>query len=219
MGNTERLRKKEITSAINYAIFPSHFWKIVKIKREIGILLIEFFLNSSKAIFEISFWKSAMMKMSMTLYWGKELTLLLDSWKTESWPSYSLTLLFCFLLSLFHQRLEAQLYKLKSIKTPLSPPPPPQPSQPSSSEITASPIDAPSSYSPKPVPDLWNRMASAALFGFTSAIGYVIMLTIMTYNGGVFVAVVLGMSTGYFLFRSKNLMEDNLYIGLPTLES
>lgn len=41
-------------------------------------------------------WKSAMMKMRMTLHWSKELTLLLDSWKTESWPSYLLnfTLLF-----------------------------------------------------------------------------------------------------------------------------
>lgn len=151
-----------------------------------------------------------MMKMGMTLHWSKELTLLLDSWKTESWPSYILTLLFCFLLSLFHQRLEVQLLKLKSIK--ISPLPPLLP--PPLSESTATSIDA-----PKPVPDLCNRMSSAALFGFTSAIGYVIMLTVMTYNAGVFFAVVLGVSSGYFLFRSKIHLEDDVYIGVPTLET
>lgn len=160
-------------------------------------------------------WKSAMMKMRMTLHWSKELTLLLDSWKTESWPSYLLTLLFCFLLSLFHQRLEAQLLKLKSIK--ISPLPPLLP--PPLSESTATSIDAPFTYSPKPVPDLCNRMASAALFGFTSAIGYVIMLTVMTYNAGVLFAVVLGVSSGYFLFRSKIHLEDDVYIGVPTLDT
>ncbi|KAF9615034.1 hypothetical protein IFM89_021605 [Coptis chinensis] len=46
------------------------------------------------------------------------------------------------------------------------------------------------------------RLASSVLFGVNSAIGYFLMLAIMSFNWGVFIAIVLGLSVGYLLFRS-----------------
>ncbi|KHN20152.1 Copper transporter 5 [Glycine soja] len=41
--------------------------------------------------------------MHMTLYWGKKVTILIDSWKTDSWTSYVLSLLACLVVAAFYQ--------------------------------------------------------------------------------------------------------------------
>lgn len=136
--------------------------------------------------------------MHMTLYWGKEVTLLFDSWKTDSWTSYALSLLACLVVAAFYQYLENLRIRLKLVA---------------------------GERRPSPVPDIqtpllrWNnavqrnRVAESVLFGVNYAIGYLLMLAIMSFNGGVFVAIVVGLTLGYFFFRSRGedaaLVVDN----------
>ncbi|KAL5995109.1 hypothetical protein ACLOJK_025167 [Asimina triloba] len=124
--------------------------------------------------------------MHMTFYWGKKVTVLLDSWKTDSWTTYLLTLLALFLFSAFYQYMEGRRLKFKLL---CSSPKPPSPS-------LTTPLLYSSSFT-KPA-----RLASAILFGINSAVGYLLMLAVMSYNGGVFIAVVLGLAVGYLIFRS-----------------
>lgn len=135
--------------------------------------------------------------MHMTLYWGKEVTLLFDSWHTKSWPSYALTLLLCFLVSLFYQRLEALRLHLRST--------------PSSANPSAPPFNTP--LIGRKLGRNWRiRLGLAALFGVNSALGYLIMLAIMSYNGGVLLAVVLGFTVGYFVFRAGDFSDGDDYL-------
>ncbi|KAI3443535.1 hypothetical protein Pfo_000200 [Paulownia fortunei] len=135
--------------------------------------------------------------MHMTLYWGNEVTLLFDSWNTKSWPSYALALLLCFLISIFYQRLEALRLHLKSASSSANPSPP-------------------SLNTPLIVRKLsrnWRiRLGLAGLFGVNSAVGYLIMLAVMSYNGGVLLAVVLGFTVGYYVFRCGDFSDDDDYL-------
>ncbi|XP_028794105.1 copper transporter 5-like [Neltuma alba] len=130
--------------------------------------------------------------MHMTFYWSKKVTLLFDFWKTDSWTSYSLSLLACLLVSAFYQYLENRRLRLKAIT-----------------------FETPSSTTPQnQIPllrqnltgdkaKLGVRFAGALLFGFNSVVGYLLMLAVMSFNGGVLVAIVVGLAIGYFFFRSE----------------
>ncbi|WCJ42812.1 copper transporter 5 [Euphorbia peplus] len=127
--------------------------------------------------------------MHMTLYWGIKVTLLLDSWKTDSYPSYALSLLACFLFSAFYQYMEDRRIRFKALALAKTIP------QPSSLDVPL--LRSKLRYGP-------SNFAAAILFGVNSAIGYLLMLAVMSFNGGVFVAIVLGLSVGYLLFRSED---------------
>lgn len=125
--------------------------------------------------------------MHMTLYWGIKVTLLFDSWKTDSWFSYLLSLLACFLFSAFYQYLEDRRIRFKAIAVSNPPQQPP---------TVNAPLLTPKRRASSA------KFATALLFGINSAIGYLLMLAIMSFNGGVFLAIVLGLTVGYVLFRS-----------------
>ncbi|KAL2545169.1 Copper transporter 5 [Forsythia ovata] len=146
--------------------------------------------------------------MHMTFYWGKKVTILFDSWKTDSWTSYFLSLLACFLVSVFYQYMEDRRlrFKLLSLKTQKSPP-----SSIESAALNSSLLFSKFSGGGRK----WSasRFAGAILFGVNSAIGYLLMLAIMSFNAGVFIAVVVGLAIGYLLFRGGDedvvVVEDN----------
>ncbi|KAL6968860.1 hypothetical protein U1Q18_049652 [Sarracenia purpurea var. burkii] len=146
--------------------------------------------------------------MHMTFYWGRQVTLLLDSWKTKTWTEYGLTLCACLLFSVFYQYMEDRRLRFKLLS--------------SSSAGAVSSASHPSSiHTPLLFHKLaagggrWNpaRFAGAVLFGVNSAIGYLLMLAAMSFNGGVFIAIVTGLAIGYFFFRSAD--EDVLAVDNP----
>ncbi|OWM77326.1 hypothetical protein CDL15_Pgr028963 [Punica granatum] len=131
--------------------------------------------------------------MHMTLYWSVEVTLLVDSWRTDSWPSYLLTLLACAVASVFYQYMEDRRIRLRSMSaaaaTPRSNPSEPSPASPLIPKLSRLRRVNPA------------KLASSVLFGVNSAIGYLLMLAIMSFNGGVFLSIVAGLTVGYWLFR------------------
>lgn len=127
--------------------------------------------------------------MHMTFYWGNSVTLLFDSWVTNSWLSYLLSLFACFLFAMFYQYIEDRRLQFKAI-------------------VAAGDPSLPSADTPlirglgrAQTRLTWSRLSMAVLFGFNAAIGYLLMLLVMSYNFGVFLAVVLGFGVGYLLFR------------------
>ncbi|WCJ29286.1 copper transporter 5 [Euphorbia peplus] len=132
--------------------------------------------------------------MHMTFYWSKEVTLLFTSWKTTSWLSYSLTLLACLIAPVLYQLLEHQRTRFKLIATVKS-----------TASINGAERETPLLESKMTAGKLSAvKILGAVLFGVNSGIGYMLMLAVMSFNGGVFIAVVFGLGIGYFLFRSDD---------------
>ncbi|KAM0027176.1 putative Ctr copper transporter [Helianthus debilis subsp. tardiflorus] len=55
--------------------------------------------------------------MHMTFYWCRNVTLLFSSWQTDSWISYTLTLLTCFIFSILYQYMEDHCLRFKLLST------------------------------------------------------------------------------------------------------
>ncbi|XP_057799911.1 copper transporter 5.1 [Salvia miltiorrhiza] len=141
--------------------------------------------------------------MHMTFYWGRSVTILFDSWQTDSWLSYFLSLFAVFLLSAFYQYMEERRLRLKLLSLAKSPPPPP-------SAAATTPLLLPKLTGRRFSP---YQLAGAILFGVNSAIGYFLMLAVMSYNAGVFIAVVVGLAVGYLFFRGGD--EELVHIDNP----
>ncbi|CAM8963473.1 unnamed protein product [Rhodiola kirilowii] len=126
--------------------------------------------------------------MHMTFYWGKKVTILFDSWRTDSWTSYALSLLACFLVAAFYQYLEDRRIKLKLLTSPSR----------GSDPLTHPLLQKLHGGRAKSV----LRFAGAVMFAVNSAIGYMLMLAVMSFNWGVFLAIVVGLAVGFGVFRS-----------------
>ncbi|KAI6682124.1 hypothetical protein NL676_036005 [Syzygium grande] len=151
--------------------------------------------------------------MHMTFYWSREVTLLVESWKTTSWTSYAFTILACFLASAFYQFLEHCRVRLKLASSASA-----SASADAAKPSSAADAAAAAPEAPLETPLLGSKASSAAaggkkgrtvarvggsvLFGLNSAIGYLLMLAVMSFNGGVFLSVVCGLGVGYLVFRS-----------------
>lgn len=128
--------------------------------------------------------------MHMTFYWGKQATVLFDEWKTQTWLAYSLTLLAMFLFAAFHEYvvdLRSRFVKASKAK--------------SASGLRAPLLRQRSiKYA--------SKMIESLLFGVNAGLGYLLMLAVMSFNGGIFIAVVLGFVVGYFFFRSDGTGDE-----------
>ncbi|KAG6409499.1 hypothetical protein SASPL_127539 [Salvia splendens] len=125
--------------------------------------------------------------MHMTFYWGRSVTILFDSWQTNSWPGYFLSLLALFLFGAFYQYMEERRLRLKLLSV-AKPPPSSAAETPLLNKLSGR------RFGPY-------QLAGSVLFGVNSAIGYFLMLAVMSFNAGVFIAVVVGLAAGYLAFR------------------
>ncbi|RAL37945.1 unnamed protein product [Cuscuta campestris] len=139
--------------------------------------------------------------MHMTFYWGKNVTVLFDFWKTDSWTSYALTLFVSFLFSVFYQYMEDRRLRFRIAG-----------SSSSSGSDKENRAEAPLIRSAGFRRIAAARMTGALLFGISSGVGYLLMLAIMSFNAGVFIAVVVGLAVGHLLFRSGG-DEDSVVVG------
>ncbi|MQM09460.1 hypothetical protein Taro_042332 [Colocasia esculenta] len=144
--------------------------------------------------------------MHMAFYWGRKVTLLFDWWRTKSWIGYTVTVVAVFLVAAFYQYMEARRLRFKALTllepaTVLGPTP-----------VTS--MEAPLLGFSAARRAATARVAAAVLFGINSAIGYILMLAVMSYNSGVFAAVVVGQAIGYLVFRSGG-EEHVMAVGKP----
>lgn len=148
--------------------------------------------------------------MHMTFYWGKSATILFDGWRTSTWTGYLLSLLALLLAAAFYQYLEALRVRVKLVagggSKPATSIPPPAGSDPRAPLLAPAFAAAAGRWTP--------RVAVAAMFGVNSGLGYLLMLAVMSFNGGVFIAVVLGLALGYLAFRSSD-GEDLVVVDSP----
>ncbi|WVZ65083.1 hypothetical protein U9M48_014504 [Paspalum notatum var. saurae] len=146
--------------------------------------------------------------MHMTFYWGTSATILFDGWRTSTWVDYLLSLLALLLAAAFYQYLEALRVRIKLVAGGGAKPsiPPPASSDPRAPLLA--PVFAVAA-------GRWPaRVAVAAMFGVNSGLGYLLMLSVMSFNAGVFIAVVVGLALGYLAFRSSD-GEDLVVVDSP----
>ncbi|CAK9167364.1 unnamed protein product [Ilex paraguariensis] len=110
--------------------------------------------------------------------------------------TYSLSLFACILCSVFYQYMEDRRLRLRLLSSLNA--------KNLSTTPQAATIDTPLLYPKLVAVAGWSKFAGAVLFGINSAIGYLLMLSIMSFNAGVFIAVVAGLAVGYLLFRSSD---------------
>lgn len=145
----------------------------------------------------------------MTFYWGKEVVILFDGWRTHTLVQYWASLLVLFLASVFYEYVvsirasirtsynnsnSTQENSYNSMGSP----------QPRAKSMLLLPANGKTrGYAIKTVETL--------LFAVNALLGYLLMLAAMSYNGGVVLVIVGGLSVGFFSFLSVGSFNGNIH--------
>ncbi|KAG6556342.1 hypothetical protein Mapa_002285 [Marchantia paleacea] len=133
--------------------------------------------------------------MHMTFYWGTQATLLFDEWVTKTLLQYYLSLLAIVIFAIIHEWLFMLRVCIASKQSS------PRAGGPEHNVPLLEKLPAPKS-------GVYRDTMVALLYGVNASTGYLLMLLIMSFNGGVFIAVVVGLVIGFALFRSKSASVD-----------
>lgn len=130
-----------------------------------------------------------MMNMAMQSFfvWSKQVTLWFSHWSTDNVVEYVFTLLAVVFVAALYQWLTSFRTSLVSrFKA----------TQGSSEKLDIDLEDSPTITNTQRYPKV-TKLVLAVLFGINSAIGYLIMLAVMGFNVGIFLAVALGLTVAY----------------------
>lgn len=136
--------------------------------------------------------------MHMTFYLGTQVTLWFDYWRVTGWLGYSFTLVAVLVLSIFHEWLatcRAALMKKNKRKTK-------RPTLPTS--VIATTNNTTIITDGQLAIDVAENLMNSILFGINVGAGYLLMLAVMTFNVGVCLTIVVGLSVGFFIFHSTS---------------
>ncbi|KAH7421513.1 hypothetical protein KP509_13G061200 [Ceratopteris richardii] len=135
--------------------------------------------------------------MQMSFYWGERVILLFWEWKTTNGGNYFGSLLVLFVAAFFNNYLD----RLTSSSSPLLSRFY-KPSGAVTSEVKSAGKIPEESGSSQQRPSMAARLLLTSLFFVRVTVAYLLMLAIMSYNGGVFIAIVVGYSLGFYVFRT-----------------
>jgi len=123
--------------------------------------------------------------MQMAFYWSNNVTILFDFWKTMNEWEYGLSCFFFFMLAILFEFLNTTRYNMMV-----------QGSQMSVQDYE------PLVYDTQATRTIFHgyHFKVTLLYIFQVFLSYILMLVIMTFNGGLFISSILGFGTGYFLF-------------------
>lgn len=141
--------------------------------------------------------------MHMTFYWGKDVTILFDFWRVKTWTWYAVSLLLVFLFSVLHEWLANQRSALSA-----------KVEKGEDSVVSAAEEDGDRrtpliSHAYPGQKSMYKKVMEAILFGINVGLGYMLMLAAMSFNGGVFLAIVVGLAVGHLFFRSEGSPSDS----------
>ncbi|CAK0780326.1 hypothetical protein CVIRNUC_005013 [Coccomyxa viridis] len=133
-----------------------------------------------------------MMMMQMYFTNSSKVTLWLQQWHTSNSGWYAMSVIGLFILAVLQEFMISYRATLgmKAAKA----------TEGSSSDINVN-LTGNRTIA---LPESRVRLALTALYAVNVAISYLLMLAIMTYNVGYFIAIVLGLAVGYFIFFNSS---------------
>ncbi|KAL3675676.1 hypothetical protein R1sor_025624 [Riccia sorocarpa] len=121
-----------------------------------------------------------MQMMQMTFYWGKRVHILFDGWSSHNLGQYLFSLLAIFCIAFFYEWLSTFRASAKSSVM----------ASKEANNLTS--------------PFLLHRLYLTVLFAIHAVTGYALMLMVMTFNGGIFIVIIAGLTVAYFVFEGYN---------------
>lgn len=130
------------------------------------------------------------MDMSMPMYFQLSYRTILwfKEWHTRSAGTYAAALIGLAIFGILHEALASFRVVYNRSKTSVG-----------YTTLAASPEPG----AQRPSTDFTHKAVTSALYALNLASGYLLMLAVMTYNIGCFLAVVIGMGIGHFLFNQR----------------
>uniref|UniRef100_A0A0K0ESS9 Copper transport protein n=1 Tax=Strongyloides stercoralis TaxID=6248 RepID=A0A0K0ESS9_STRER len=150
--------------------------------------------------------------MNMLLHFGIKEFILFEFWKTGSFSGIFGSMVIIFLIAFLYEgirkaRIWMAKYELKKKNEESNQENYDQPLTPEVRANSNIPLPANSisllSLNKFPL----NRFIHALLYGLQTTISFTLMLIVMTFNGWIIIATILGLTIGYFTFN-KNPLEE-----------